>query len=400
VKRKLIPSYVLHQQSGRGRLLWTDAVGIRQQKLLPGPFNSPESLVAKARLELEIASAAAAPPARTPAGAVSVAEVLAAFLDHARRHYRRDDGIQTREVGEYKLVIRHVRELYGVTPAAGFGPLALKAVRQRFLAAGWSRKTINQRVGRVVRVFKWAVGEELVPPAVHQGLAAVGGLQRGRTDAPDHDPVGPVEDAVIDATLPHLNRHVRGLVVFQRLTGCRPGEACRVRRCDIDTGGTVWVYTPRRHKNSHRGKSRVIAIGPKAQALLREFFVPDLDAHLFNPRLAVEEVRAARAAARKTPRWKSHLDRNAAKRVAAPKRAPNDYYDVTSYAHAVKRAALKAGVAHWHPNQLRHTFATQVRKQHGLEAAQVMLGHARADVTQVYAERDGALAAAVAAKIG
>jgi integrase len=54
----------------------------------------------------------------------------------------------------------------------------------------------------------------------------------------------------------------------------------------------------------------------------------------------------------------------------------------------------------WHPNQLRHSFATRVRKQHGLEAAQVLLGHSRADVTQVYAERNEELAAKVAAKIG
>jgi site-specific recombinase XerC len=54
----------------------------------------------------------------------------------------------------------------------------------------------------------------------------------------------------------------------------------------------------------------------------------------------------------------------------------------------------------WHPNQLRHAYATQVRKDFGLEAAQVALGHSRADVTQVYAERDVGLAAAVAAKIG
>src|SRR5438552_3366231 len=32
----------------------------------------------------------------------------------------------------------------------------------------------------------------------------------------------------------------------------------------------------------------------------------------------------------------------------------------------------------WHPYQIRHSFATRVRKQHGLEAAQVLLGHARA----------------------
>jgi site-specific recombinase XerC len=49
---------------------------------------------------------------------------------------------------------------------------------------------------------------------------------------------------------------------------------------------------------------------------------------------------------------------------------------------------------------LRHSFATRVRKEYGLEATQVMLGHSRADVTQVYAERDEQLAARVAAKIG
>lgn len=55
---------------------------------------------------------------------------------------------------------------------------------------------------------------------------------------------------------------------------------------------------------------------------------------------------------------------------------------------------------HWSPNRLRHSFATRVRKAHGLEAAQVLLGHAKADVTQVYAERDLARAEAVALEIG
>ena len=66
----------------------------------------------------------------------------------------------------------------------------------------------------------------------------------------------------------------------------------------------------------------------------------------------------------------------------------------------VRKAAEKAGVEHWHPNQLRHLFATEVRKEHGLEVAQVLLGHSRADVTQVYAERNEQLPATVAAKIG
>jgi site-specific recombinase XerC len=54
----------------------------------------------------------------------------------------------------------------------------------------------------------------------------------------------------------------------------------------------------------------------------------------------------------------------------------------------------------WTPNQLRHGFATAVRAEYGLEAAQVLLGHSRADVTQVYAERDMALALRVAGAVG
>ncbi len=45
-------------------------------------------------------------------------------------------------------------------------------------------------------------------------------------------------------------------------------------------------------------------------------------------------------------------------------------------------------LAYWAPNRLRHARATEIRRTYGLEAAQVILGHAKADVTQVYAERD------------
>jgi len=41
-----------------------------------------------------------------------------------------------------------------------------------------------------------------------------------------------------------------------------------------------------------------------------------------------------------------------------------------------------------------------VRKEHGLEAAQVLLGHSKADTTQIYAERNDALAASVALRVG
>jgi integrase len=247
-------------------------------------------------------------------------------------------------------------------------------------------------------------------------------------------PVGPVEDAVVDATLPFLNRHVKGLVEYQRLTGCRPGEACRVRICDIDASCPVWLYKPPHHKNAHRGQSRTIAIGPKAQDVLREFLTTDPADYLFSPARAVEEILTARSEARKTPRFPSHMRRNATKRVKHPKRKPADKYNTQTYGLAVDRACDRAfpppgelarrpdesstawwerltdkqqdevrawRKAHrWHPNQLRHAFATRVRKAHGLEAAQVLLGHTRADVTQVYAERNEGLAATIAASVG
>jgi integrase len=310
----------------------------------------------------------------------------------------------------------------------------VKAARQQWINEGRSRTECNRRVGVIKRIFKWAVSEEIVEPAVYHALAAVTGLQKGRTQAREKEPVGPVDDAVVDATLPFLNRFVRGLVEFQRLTGCRPGEACAIRRCDIDTGGPIWLYRPPHHKNLHRGQSRMIAIGPKAQQVLREYFTPNITDYLFSPVRAVKELRAERSARRKTPRYPSHMARNVAKRKRSPKRVAAEKYDRGSYGLAIDRACDRAfpppgklaqrdGETHaewwarltekekeevkswrkahrWHPNQLRHSFATRVRKQHGLEAAQVLLGHSRADVTQVYAERNEDLAVAVAAKIG
>jgi integrase len=300
--------------------------------------------------------------------------------------------------------------------------------------SGLSRSEANRRTNIARRIFKWAVSEELVPPTVYQALTAVAGLQKGRTKARESQPVLPVEDAVVDATLPFLNRFVRGLVEFQRLTGCRPGEACAIRRCDIDMGGPIWLYRPPHHKNAHRGKGRTIAIGPTAQQILREYFTPTIADYLFSPVRAVEELHAERSAMRKTPRYPSHMARNVTKRKKQPKRAPSEQYDRGSYGLAIDWACDRAfpppdklaqrrdetrsewwarltekekdevkawRKAHrWHPNQLRHSFATKVRKQHGLEAAQVLLGHSRADVTQVYAERNEELAVMVAAKIG
>lgn len=141
-------------------------------------------------------------------------------------------------------------------------------------------------------------------------------------------------------------------------------------------------------------------IGPKAQAVLAEFPTDDPADYFFSPASLTAERMAARSGARKTPRYPSHMKRNQAKKLANPKRAPGARYAVGAYTQAVAKGCKAGGVPGWCPNRLRHSFATEVRKTHGLEAAQVLLGHASADGTQIYAEKDSALARDVAAKIG
>jgi integrase len=283
-------------------------------------------------------------------------------------------------------------------------------------------------------VFKWAAGEELIPVTIHQALACVSGLQRGRTSARETAPRRPVPDSVVDATLAHLNRHVRGLVEFQWFTGCRPGEAMAVRRCDIEMTGKVWQYKPMHHKTAHKGKGRTIAIGPKAQKLLKSFFTDNAEDYLFSPMRYETERLAERAEKRKTPRYPSHMQRNEEKRAPSRKRPPRERYDRTSYLNAVirgcdrtfpptgelarlpgesvakwkarltdeqKKALRKWRREHrWFPYQLRHSVATKVRDQFDLVGAQVILGHERADVTQIYAAKNESLAAEIAARIG
>ena len=57
-------------------------------------------------------------------------------------------------------------------------------------------------------------------------------------------------------------------------------------------------------------------------------------------------------------------------------------------------------IPQWHPNQLRHTRGTEIRRLYGIEAAQVLLGHSRADVTQIYAEKNLSQSVEIARRLG
>lgn len=54
----------------------------------------------------------------------------------------------------------------------------------------------------------------------------------------------------------------------------------------------------------------------------------------------------------------------------------------------------------WTPHQLRHTAGTELRREFGVETAQVTLGHKNVNVTEVYAEKNLDAVARAIAKVG
>jgi len=100
-----------------------------------------------------------------------------------------------------------------------------------------------------------------------------------------------VSEEIVEKTLPYLSPVVAAMVQVQRLSGMRPQDVRNCRACDFDRSGDVWKYTPYTHKTEHLGKNRIIAVGPKAQAILTPYLEAKAEtpeAFLFSPKDAVQ----------------------------------------------------------------------------------------------------------------
>lgn len=236
---------------------------------------------------------------------------------------------------EYLAVSMIIVNIYGRTPAEEFGPLALKVVREEMVKRGWKRRTVNQRIHWVRRMFRWGVEHEMYPAEELVALKAVDPLRKGTTTAPELAEVEPVAIEHVEATINHAAPTVVAMVRLMMYTGMRGGELYAMTTGDIDTTDpTAWVYQPGQHKNKHRGKSREIAVGPKAIDVLKPFLKPDLSAFVFSPAQADAERRAAKAKARTTPL--SCGNRPGTNRKAKPAKTPGDRYTTDSYRRAIE----------------------------------------------------------------
>ena len=131
---------------------------------------------------------------------------------------------------------------------------------------------------------------------------------------------------------------------------------------------------------------------------MRPYLLRAADAYCFSPVDAERKRRAELTAKRKTPL--SCGNTVGSNRKPGKRQTFSDKYNRDTYRRAIHRGCDRAGIERWAPNRLRHSAATEIRRKYGLEAAQVLLGHASADVTQVYAERDAQLAIRVAREVG
>jgi len=406
-----IPAYRLHKPSGLA------VVRLNGQDIYLGKHGTSDS---RARYEQAIAQwLASNRQASTGVGArpfaqsrLTINEFFLAYWEFAKSYYVKN-GNPTGEQSNLRDAARMLTGQFGDIWVGDFGPAALKAVRQKMIERNLCRKVINGRINRIRRMFKWGVENQLVDPLVLQALQAVAPLKRGRCEARETEPVKPVPQDCVDAVLQHVPSQVTAMIRLQLLTGMRPGEVVIMRGCDIDTTGKLWVYRPSCHKTEHHGKERAVYFGPAARDIVAAHLKPDLKAFLFSPKNAMAERHAACPTHRRIP-----------SRTPMTSRRLKDHYTTTSYARAItygcdtafpppkqlldvqvvpkQESALKRWHKdhRWHPNQLRHNAATFLRKQYGLDAARVILGHSSPAVTEIYAELDHAKAMQIMAEVG
>lgn len=296
-----------------------------------------------------------APPGRA---GLSVTELCEWWASAVGRFYR----LTSREPLAFRPICRLVTALFGPVPARDFGPKHLRQFRDALVRQGLCRAVVNRRTTRVKTLFRRAAEEELVPGSVCHNLAAVRALPPQTPGVPESAPPAVATWDQVKAVICHCPRAVRAMLLLQWFTGMRSGEVRTLRTVEVEVSGDVWLYRPAGHKNAWRGQPRIVAIGPRAQKILRHWLNPTQpDAHCFRGR--------------------------------------SGCYSDVSYARAVRRAADAAGVD-LHPYALRHAFKARALAVGTITDAMAAMGQRSSAAFDRYGGADVGAASHLARKIG
>lgn len=382
-RSKWPPSVLHHKPTNQ------DRIRVNGKDYYLGVHGSPEARAEYARLVTLLVSEgkAGAAEKRPEAPGLTVAEIVARWFVHAEWTLS-DRG---RQKHHYRHAVTPLVRLFGKTLAAQFGAPQLRELQQVMLdgswmrpedrqhhcrpkEGGWSRGVVNRRIIAVRTVWRWAEEEAgLVPPGSWAALRVVRPVRKNRPGAREAAGRRSTTMEEVKRVCRELTPMGQALLLFQWWTGCRSGEHRIMRAGDVDASGEVWLYRPRQHKTDYLGHTRTIAIGKKAQAVLRPWLAR---AAAIGPDEPVFPSPGCRGRGRGQP------------------------YTMDGYSHLIRRAADRAGLRHFHGYLCRHAMRMRVSREHGDEAARAILGQRSLDITLRYGDLDLDLAHEVQRKHG
>jgi hypothetical protein len=133
------------------------------RKIYLGLYGSPESKAAYARLLAELQADPTAIPLSNGEKKVTISELAAEFLDHAKAH------CDSTTYDFYRVIVfDFLNKLYGNNfPVDEFKPSCLKLVRESMIQSGrFCRKTVNRYTFRIISIFAWGVENDCVPETI------------------------------------------------------------------------------------------------------------------------------------------------------------------------------------------------------------------------------------------
>lgn len=174
------PKYCLHKSRGVAY-----AIIAGKQVYLPGKYGSDESKAAY----LSVLSSLRATDSGFPLPVVAsgrgptVAELVAAFLQHAPIYYRK----LGRSTGSYERFAQPIAppllaRFHG-RAAASITRADLRLVQDDLVARGLARSTVDDRIGYAKQIFKRDAENALLPPETYARVASLKPLVAGRNRA-------------------------------------------------------------------------------------------------------------------------------------------------------------------------------------------------------------------------
>ena len=345
-------------------------------------------------------------------GDVTIGECLEKFLAH-RKEPKMHKAVTS---GDEILVNRQMRQIKNVLVDAFRSlldehPSQLTVVHLQNIRVYWTN-TRKIKV-RTMKAY-WCFVRTFIVFCISRGLfpdtlqTAIDVLPRMNTaEYPNLIESGKREAVTIDqvrATLPFLNEMQRVMVQTQMATGMRPMELCGMTWDEIDTKPELWLYEPRQHKMSYKGKTRHVYLSADVQDALTRWQsmrpLPDSE-YIFTP---TESWILGRQKCHPNVPLENWLE-------AVKHHDRNPFVEPRHFHQAIKRACKSAGVEHWTPYQCRHFFAQHMMTVvtdlfaagHApgaapLEAVGALLGHSNPQTTNMYTGENTALAKHLTAK--